>query len=100
MSQCPVCHAGELRRERVETWMRRADQWVLFTGVPAMRCDTCGETTFSQGTAARLSDLLAPDAPEQPTGSRVVPEYDVEELDRRRETERTSPGVGTRRLLA
>ena len=84
MNQCPVCRAGELRDERVETWMRKADQWVLLTGVPAMKCDVCGETTSSQKVAERLAEILAPDSPERPTGSRWSPEYDVEKLDRAR----------------
>ena len=82
MNQCPVCRAGERRDERVETWMRKGDQWVLMTGVPATKCDLCGETTFSQTVADRLAEILAPDSAEQPTGSRWSPEYDVEKLDR------------------
>lgn len=82
MNQCPVCRAGELRDERVETWMRKGDQWVLMTGVPATKCDLCGETTFSQTVAERLAEILAPDSTEKPTGSRWSAEYDVEKLDR------------------
>jgi hypothetical protein len=62
--------------------MRKSDQWVLLTRVPAIKCDTCGETTFSQEVAERLAEVLAPNSTEQPTGSRWSPEYDIEKLDR------------------
>ena len=84
--RCPVCRSGELQDERVETWMRKADQWVLLTHVPASRCDACGETTFSQKVAERLADIVAPDSTVTPTGSRWSPEYDMEKLDRARST--------------
>ena len=81
MKQCPVCRTGELQHEGVETWMWKADQWVLFTNVPASKCDVCGEITFAQETAERLADIVAPDSTEQPTGFRRCPEYDIEKLD-------------------
>jgi YgiT-type zinc finger domain-containing protein len=81
MNQCPVCRTGELRSERVETWMRKGDQWVLFSKVPAIKCDTCGETTFSEDVAERLAGILAPDSTEQSTGSRRSPEYNLEKMD-------------------
>ena len=84
MNQCPVCQAGELRDERIKTWMRKADQWVLLTRIPAMKCDVCAETTFSQQVAERLAEILAPDSLERPTGSRRSPEFDLEKLDRMR----------------
>jgi YgiT-type zinc finger domain-containing protein len=100
VNQCPVCRMGELRREHVETWMRRGDRWVLFTRVPAMRCDTCGETTFSQEVAGRLGNILAANSPDRPTGSRTVPEYDLDELDRLRSAENLSSGSQRSRSLA
>jgi YgiT-type zinc finger domain-containing protein len=90
VNQCPVCRTGELQEDRVETWMRKADQWVLLTGVPATKCDVCGETTFSQKVAERLAEVLAPDAPERPTGSRWSPEYDLEKLNAAQATDGTS----------
>jgi hypothetical protein len=62
--------------------MRKAEQWVLFTHVPAIKCETCGETAFSQGVAERLAEILAPDSRDVPTGSRWAPEYDFEKLKR------------------
>lgn len=81
MNNCPVCRLGNLAPERVETWMHREGRWVLFTGVPALVCDACGETTFEQEVAARLSEVLSPDSDEVPTGARWCPEYNLETLD-------------------
>lgn len=98
MSECPICRSGELKDERVETWMRKVDQWVLLTRVPAMRCDTCGETTFAREVAERLADILTPDSTDRPTGSRSTPEYDFEKLNRVRSNGAAPKlGVGTTR---
>jgi YgiT-type zinc finger domain-containing protein len=96
VNQCPVCGTGELKNERVETWMRNASQWVLFSQVPAMRCDVCGETTFSQAVAERLAEILASGSTERATGSRWSPEFDLEKLDSARSDGET-PRIGATR---
>jgi YgiT-type zinc finger domain-containing protein len=82
MNACPVCPAGEMIDERIETWMRKAGEWVLLRGVPARRCDVCGETTFAQEVAERLANIVAPDSKERPTGSYQAPVFDLQKLDR------------------
>src|SRR3954447_6521646 len=81
MNQCPVCRVGELQAECVETWMKKAGQWVLLKSVPAKKCDSCGDTTFSQEVAKRLSEILAPGSSVVATGSRLYPEYDLRTMD-------------------
>ena len=94
MSRCPACRSGELHDVDVETWMKKADQWVLLTHVPARKCDTCGETTFSQKVAERLADIVALDSTDRPTGSRWSPEYNLDQVGIERPTGE-APRAGT-----
>jgi YgiT-type zinc finger domain-containing protein len=94
VSRCPVCRSGELHDADVETWMKKAGQWVLLTHVPARKCDTCGETTFSQKVAERLADIVDLSSATEPTGSRWFAEYNLDQLGNERPTGE-SPKAGT-----
>lgn len=50
---------GEMRPAQVEFFGRWGDgPRVLVTGVPAWRCQQCGEETVDSDTAARLQQIL------------------------------------------
>lgn len=82
MIPCPACHDGTLEEELTETWMKREQRWILFTSVPGMVCNVCGEKVFSQGVAEQLAQLLDPSRHEIPTSSLWCPVYDLVVLKR------------------
>jgi YgiT-type zinc finger domain-containing protein len=91
MEQCPVCREGTLEDQLVETCLQSGDRWVLFKNVPAIKCDMCGETTFSQDVAERLASLLSQNSSDVPTRFVSCPEYDLARL----ETSNGTVGRGT-----
>ncbi len=59
---CVTCHAGSLWPHRA-TYARWHDgQFVIMPGVPAWRCDFCGETFYDDEALIRLSLLLGPES--------------------------------------
>ncbi len=78
MTPCPVCHDGMLEQQRIETSMRRGDGWIVVSGVPAIKCDLCGETTFSQEVSERLVSLLTADPTAQPVDFVSCPRYEYD----------------------
>jgi YgiT-type zinc finger domain-containing protein len=83
MPDCPVCNTGTLQEQLVETWMPIDASWVLFKNVPAHVCDTCGEKTFDQPTAERLTSLLRDDRRTWATSFDYSPTCDLERLRER-----------------
>lgn len=79
MTQCPVCHDGTLEQQRIETCMRRGERWVVIRGVPAFKCDLCGETTFSQEVSERLVSLLSGEATGRPSDFVTCPLYEYDQ---------------------
>ena len=83
MNECPVCHTGQLEETHVETCMQGSGRWLLFRRVPALKCDVCGETTFSQQVSERLAQIAASTPSLRPTSMVFCPVYELEELDGR-----------------
>ena len=80
MATCPVCRQGILEDKLTETWMQKGNRWVLFRNVPAVKCEVCGETTFSQKVAERLAAVLSADSPYVASRLVTCPEYDFAHL--------------------
>ena len=78
---CPVCFDGQLEHRLVDKWMRQGEHWVLFRNVPALVCDLCGDTAFSQETTERLLTALHSHSPESRTREIFVPVYDLQLID-------------------
>jgi YgiT-type zinc finger domain-containing protein len=59
---CDGCHIGSLRPYRA-TYARWHDgQFVVVQGVPAWRCDYCGDTFYDDEALSRLALLLGPES--------------------------------------
>jgi len=77
MERCRVCNQGTFREQLIEKWIQQDSRWVLTRGVLASRCDMCGETTFSQEVADRLTRIATPDSGESPTELQWFKVYDL-----------------------
>jgi len=62
--------------QAIEKWMPRGNLWVLVRNVPAVQCDMCGETVFSQDIAERLVLIARAETAEVPTSLQTFPVYD------------------------
>lgn len=82
MNQCLACRQGTIVLTAIERWMRKDGRWVLVKHVPALQCDVCGETSFSQDVAERLVQMLAKGSTVSPAGYGSFPEYDYAERER------------------
>ena len=58
MPVCPVCHAEESRKERVDDVFRIDGQYVLVGGIPAAVCIRCGEQAFSRETIEKVRTMI------------------------------------------
>jgi YgiT-type zinc finger domain-containing protein len=85
---CESCHVGSLQACRA-TYARWHDgDFVVLPGVPAWRCDYCGDTFYDREALRRLVLLLGPESsPEVETQRRATGFEDSDDLgltDRRR----------------
>ena len=52
---CPVCPAGRLQEGTTTLTMERGGSTIVFKGVPADVCDTCGESFIDEDVSAEAS---------------------------------------------
>ena len=50
--QCPMCPAGTLQKGATTVTMERGGATIVFKGVPADVCDTCGEAYLDEDVSA------------------------------------------------
>ena len=55
LMKCPICRSGELQAGFITVTLERGTSIIVFRGVPADVCDTCGEEYLS---AERNRELL------------------------------------------
>ncbi len=60
MELCPICRIGAMRPTRATYARWHGGQFILLPGVPAWRCDYCGDLVYDETTLARLIALLGP----------------------------------------
>lgn len=65
-----------MEQTTIERWMRKDGRWVLLKNVPALKCDVCGETSFSGDVVERIMQILGAGSAVPPTGARYFVEYD------------------------
>ena len=53
-AQCPMCPAGTLREDTTTLTMERGDATIVFKGVPADVCDSCGEAFVSEDVSEEV----------------------------------------------
>lgn len=86
---CEICHVGSLRPYRA-TYARWHDgQFVVVPGLPAWRCDVCGDTFYDNSALAQLALLLGPEVNVEDQKGRRSPGLD--------DGQRT--GLGDRRMV-
>ena len=86
---CKVCHVGSSQPHRVTYARWHSGEFILMPGMPAWRCDFCGDTFYDHGALAQLALLLGPDD-------------DMEDQQQWRATgleEMQKPEFGDRRLI-
>jgi YgiT-type zinc finger domain-containing protein len=59
---CESCHVGSLQRCRATYARWHGGQFVLMPGVPAWRCDYCGDTFYDNEALARIVLLVGVDS--------------------------------------
>jgi YgiT-type zinc finger domain-containing protein len=52
--RCPICKHGQTAPAKVTVTLERGGATVVFRGVPAEVCDTCGEQYVDSATTSRL----------------------------------------------
>lgn len=52
--RCPICKHGQTSPATVTVTLERGGATVVFRGVPAEVCDTCGEQYVDSATTSRL----------------------------------------------
>jgi len=58
---CEICHAGSLYPHRATYARWHAGHFVVLPGVPAWRCDVCGDTFYDAAALTQLTLLLGPE---------------------------------------
>jgi YgiT-type zinc finger domain-containing protein len=58
---CEICHVGELHLHRATYARWHAGRFVVLPGVPAWRCDVCGDTFYDAAALEHLALLLGPE---------------------------------------
>jgi YgiT-type zinc finger domain-containing protein len=77
MDSCPACGQRTLEAVVIDRSFQRADgRWVLIEHLPALVCDRCGETLYSEADTARIHAMLLGQEP--PTAFRSMPVFDFE----------------------
>ena len=84
---CEMCHIGSLQPFRTAYARWHAGVFVIMPGMPAWRCDYCGDTFYDDDALQRLTLLLGPES--RSHGKKRWPTSGVEE--------NTDPGLGDRR---
>lgn len=59
---CDVCHIGSMRPQRAIYARWHDGQFVVVPGVPALRCDFCGDILFDENALTQLVLLLGPES--------------------------------------
>jgi len=54
LTACPTCPAGRLQEGTTTLTMERGGSTIVFKGVPADVCDTCGEAFVSEDVSADI----------------------------------------------
>ena len=105
MKSCQVCSDGTMQFRNVDEVFKRDDGWIAITGIPALVCDQCGETTYPVLSAERIQNIIS--GQESPTDFIYLKEYSfvpsqvvslpnstsLENSDNLKTTEITGPNV-------
>ena len=59
---CNICHIGSPRSHRATYARWHYGQFIVLSGMPAWRCDVCGDTFYDDQALARLFLLLGPES--------------------------------------
>ena len=73
MQTCPVCLVGTIETVAVESAFHAGAQWIVINEIPAFVCDTCGDTSYPEGSVARIQAIM--NGNEVPVGSRWIREF-------------------------
>ena len=59
---CETCHIGSPQPFRATYARWHDEQFVVVAGIPAWRCDFCGDSYFDNDALTRLALLLGPES--------------------------------------
>ena len=76
MKHCPRCREGRLQDQLIETWEKRASEWILIRNVPSEVCEECGFEAVSQVTAEALQEFVEDDGTARPIETVSAKVYD------------------------
>ena len=73
METCPMCRMGTMESLVVDRAFQVETRWIVIRQVPALVCDTCGETTFPETSVGRVQAIIQ--GSELPVASSWTREY-------------------------
>ncbi len=76
MDSCPACKVGTMEAQIIEAVFKQHRRWIAIRGVPALVCDTCGETTYPNESVVRIQAIVGGE--EAPTDFSWTPQFDFE----------------------
>lgn len=64
----------------MDKWLKRETRWCLFSNVPGLLCDQCGEAIWEPAAVQKLVGMVNGHLRAQPTGAEYFPIFDLDRI--------------------